>query len=133
MHVALSVRPLESHLGLQNNQPEHRGEDFIRGQRLDAVAVEPEVFELLESPERCPVDGPETAAAEVEADEVGRVLEGGGGQLGDGVGAQREAHQVATVGRGEAGHVAKGVGRQVQLYQVRQTPARTTPLFLQIR
>ena len=55
------------------------------------------------------------------------MLEGGRGQLDDGVGAQREAHQVAAVGRGEPGHRAERVGRQVQLYQVRQPPEISTP------
>ena len=102
-----------------NHLPERRGEGLVRGQRLDLVAVEPEVLQLFEAPEGGPVDGLEAAAAKIEADEVGRVLEGSRGQLDDGVGAQREAHQVAAVGRGETGHRAERVGRQVQLYQVR--------------
>ena len=84
-------------------------------------------------PEGGAVEGGDAAAAEVEADEVRRVLEGGLGQLGDGVGAQREAHQVAAVGRREERHRAQRVGRQVQLDQVRQAPAMSStssfPLF----
>ena len=61
------------------------------------------------------------------------MLEGGGGQLSDGVGAQRQAHQVAAVGNGEARHRSKRVGRQVQLYQVRQTPVIIDVLTVVVR
>ena len=131
--LTLHIRPpaitiCTIHTDQYRSSPEHRGEDLARGERLDAVAVEPQVLQLPERPECGAVDGLEAAAAEVEADEVGRVVEGGGGQVGDGVGAQREAHQVAAVGRREPRHRPQRVGGQVQLDQVRQAPASSATL-----